>query len=326
MGRNQPTIKDVAKKAGVSVATVSRVMNNKGYLSEEVKYKVKQAMDDLGYIPNQIARSFFKKKTDVIGVIVPTIQNPYFSELVYYIEKYSAQKGLKILLCNSLNDPDIEKKYVTMLLENQVDGMIVGTHNDELKEYSTPNVPVIAIERFLNHQKIPTICCANYEGGKLATEFLLSKNCQNLICFAGESKRNYPANDRRKAYEDVLKSQRKEVKFVDVSSFDREMDDIIYATLQENPQIQGVFATDDIIAISVKRQFDKLGKIMNKDYYLVGFDGTEMVQTIYPDLITIKQPIFEMAKFSVDHLSSLIRGEKVPNLTELPVEIVANDM
>ena len=80
-----PTIKDVAQHAGVSVATVSRVMNNKGYLSEEVKHKVNSAMQEIGYIPNQVARTFFNKKSNIIGVIVPTIKNPYFGELVHHI-------------------------------------------------------------------------------------------------------------------------------------------------------------------------------------------------------------------------------------------------
>lgn len=326
MKQKAPTVRDVAKKAGVSVATVSRVMNNKGYLSQEIKKQVRKAMDELGYVPNQIARSFYKKKTNAIGVIVPTIINPFFGELVYHIEKCAEQRGLKVLLCNSLNDSKTEMKYLKMLLENQVDGIIVGSHNDELEGYGTPNVPIIAVERFLDNKRVPTICSDNFEGGRLATTHLLELGYRELICFSGEAKQYYPANDRRVAFEVSMEAEGLPATIIDVSSFEvAQASKIIKHTLENNPKIDGIFATDDILASLVARELRALGKQINKDVGLVGFDGTDIMRNILPELTTIKQPIREMAKHAVENLVALIRQEKVPKMVILPVELLLGE-
>lgn len=324
MNQKAPTVKDVAQKAGVSVATVSRVMNNKGYLSDEIKKQVKAAMDELGYVPNQIARSFFKKQTNSIGVIVPTITNPFFGELVYHIEKFAEKQGFKVFLCNSLNDPNIEKNYLKMLLENQVDGIIVGTHNEELEEYSTPNIPIIAVERFLDNKRIPTVCSDNYEGGKLATEYLLAQGCQNIFCFSGESKLNYPANDRRIAFEETIRPHQPGQRIVDiVSSFDIvKTTRTIEETFAKHPTIDGVFATDDVIATLVMKEIQKRGLVLNQEVHIVGFDGTDLMRHLFPELVTIKQPIDLLAKYAVTHLLSLMAQEQVPKMVMLPIELV----
>lgn len=323
MDRKLPTVRDVAKRAGVSVATVSRVMNNKGYLSEEIKKQVHRAMEELGYVPNQIARSFYKKRTNTIGVIIPTITHPFFGELVYHVEKYAEQQSLKVLICNSLNDPKIEEKYLQMLLENQVDGIIVGTHNDELDEYGIPNIPIIAVERFLADKRVSTICSDNFEGGRLATDYLLDRGRRRIVCFASPFKQHYPANDRRTAFVERMEARGLEPRIVEVSNLDVEATcRIIQQTFEKDKGIDGVFATDDIIASLVIRMLKKMGLQVNKDVDLVGFDGTEIIRKLLPELTTIKQPIETLAKYSVENLLSLIRKEKVPKMVVLPVDIV----
>lgn len=322
MTKKAPTIRDVAKKAGVSVATVSRVMNNKGYLSDTIKKQVQAAMDELGYVPNQIARSFFKKKTNSIGVIIPTITNPFFGELVYHIERYAEEMGIKVFLCNSLDDPAIEKRYLNMLLENQVDGIIVGAHNEELDEYATPNIPIVAVERFLANKRIATVCSDNYEGGRLATEYLLEKGCRQLICFAGKFRENYPANDRRVAFEERAGAACVPHQIMDVNSFDRRaMEEVIAKNLSAHPEIDGIFATDDVIATAVMRVLQEQGKQVHQEVQLIGFDGTEMLRGLFPDLVTVCQPIDQLAKYAVSSLHALIQGEQIPKMIVLPVSL-----
>lgn len=125
----KPGIKDVAKVAGVSPTTVSRVLNNRGYISEETRKKVYDAMEEINYYPNEIARALLNNRTYFVGVIVPTVTSPFHGEVVEQIEYYLSQKNYKMLLCNSKNQMDTEKAYIDMLRRNQVDGMIVGTHN-----------------------------------------------------------------------------------------------------------------------------------------------------------------------------------------------------
>jgi len=109
-----PSLKDVAKRAGVSPTTVSRVLNNRGYISEETRRKVYKAMEELNYQPNEIARALFKKRSYFLGLIIPDISHPFFAEITKYIEYYAYLKGYKVLICNSYLDGHKEKEYIKM--------------------------------------------------------------------------------------------------------------------------------------------------------------------------------------------------------------------
>ena len=132
----RPKLEDVAKRANVSKTTVSRVLNNRGYLSQETITRVYQAMKELNYQPNVVARQLYQKKTQLIGLLFPTIANPFFGELSAELEKRLYNEGFKVLIGNSMNDPKKEADYLNQLLSKQVDGLIVGTHNQGIKEYN----------------------------------------------------------------------------------------------------------------------------------------------------------------------------------------------
>ena len=126
---------DVAAKAGCSVTTVSRVINNYGYISQKTRKKVHEAMKELNYQPNSVARSLQGKKTKLIGLIFPDVSNPFFGELVSKIEDQLFKHGYKTILCNAGNDKEKERTYLQMLMANQVDGIIAGAHNLGIEEY-----------------------------------------------------------------------------------------------------------------------------------------------------------------------------------------------
>lgn len=151
-----PNIKDVAKHAGVSVTTVSRTMNNRGYISEETKNKVYEAMEKLNYHPNEIAKSLYTKKSKLIGLILPDISTPFYAEETKYIEEYLYMNGYKLLLCNASNNCVREKEYISMLQRNQVDGIIIGSHTLKLEEYMKLKLPIVALDRYLG-KDIPVV-------------------------------------------------------------------------------------------------------------------------------------------------------------------------
>ena len=155
-----PTIKDVAERAGVSVTTVSRVLNNRGYISEATRKKVYQAMEELDYQPNEVARSLFRKKSNIIGLIVPTVAHPFFAELTAYLETYAYSRGYKVLICNSQLDASKEQEYIWMLRRNQVDGIIMASHTLEVEEYKKLDLPVVAFDRFIS-KRIPYVTSDN---------------------------------------------------------------------------------------------------------------------------------------------------------------------
>ena len=176
----KPKLDDVAKLANVSKTTVSRVLNKRGYLSQETIDKVYDAMEKLNYQPNTVARQLYNKKTNIIGLLFPAVSNPFFGELVEELEKKLYSQGYKVIIGNSMNDPEKEKNYLNQLLSNQVDGLIVGTHNQNIQQYQNENLPIVAIDRIMN-QDIPVIESDNYSGGKQATERLIQKGAKKII-------------------------------------------------------------------------------------------------------------------------------------------------
>jgi DNA-binding LacI/PurR family transcriptional regulator len=170
-------IKDVAKISGVTVTTVSRVLNNRGYISEATRQKVNKAIEELDYQPNEIARALFRKKSNLIGLIIPNVSQQFFAELTSHVEYHAYIKGYKIILCNSYQDSEKEKSYIDMLKRGQVDGIIIVSHNLENSEYLNLRLPIVAIDRLLS-ENIPYIDSAKQPIGKvgcLAVETIINQ-------------------------------------------------------------------------------------------------------------------------------------------------------
>ncbi|RAS78374.1 LacI family DNA-binding transcriptional regulator [Priestia endophytica] len=318
----KPNIHDVAKVAGVSSTTVSRVLNDRGYISEKTKKKVYKAMEKINYFPNDLARSLFHKKTNLIGLIIPDSSNPFFGELAFHIERVCTSLGYKLLLCNSLNRMDKEEKYLEMLIRNQVDGVIVVTYNRGILNYHKPNLPIVAIDHYLS-EKIPVVGSDNYDGGKKATELLIKKQCEHIIHINGPLELETPANLRRKAYEDVMKEYKRLPITYEVSP-QKSRQEVISKLFDEHPEVDGIFASDDLIAAAVITESRIRGKSIPTQLKVVGYDGTDTVKTILPELTTIQQPIDSIAKVAIDILSKEIEGEfdNIQLETYLPVKLL----
>lgn len=156
-------LKDVAKLAGVSVTTVSRVINNYGSLSEKTINKVHEAMRELNYQPNALARAMQGKPSKFIGLIFPNIINPFYAELVNDLEYRLFAKGYKTIIASSAQNPDIEHDYLAMLMANQVDGIISGSHNLGIEEYQRIKAPIVSFDRYLA-DNIPIVSADSYRG------------------------------------------------------------------------------------------------------------------------------------------------------------------
>lgn len=316
------TIKDVAKVAGVTVTTVSRVLNNRGYISDVTRKKVHDAMEELDYKPNELARSLFRKKSNLIGLIIPDVSHPFFGELSKHIEYYAYEKGYKILLCNSYQDSAKEKDYIEMLKRNQVDGIIMGSHALETSEYTNINLPLVAIDRNLS-DKIPFITSDNYHGGVLATNLLINKGCKKLAHISGPLELNTPANNRYKAFIDVTKE-----KNIDGIVIQGKLDTfegykkIIFKLFKDYPNIDGIFASSDIIAASIISVAHYLGKKITTDLKIVGYDDVSTASLVFPTLTTIKQPIENMGKLAIEILINQIEKRPVNMENILPIKLI----
>ena len=317
-------IKDVAERAGVTVTTVSRVLNNRGYISEKTRNKVQVAIEELNYQPNEIARALLKRKSNIIGLILPDVAHPFFSNLSKYIEYFAYENGYKILLCNSYQDSKKEKEYIEMLKRNQVDGIIMGSHTLEISEYLDLKFPIVAFDRFLS-EDIPYITSDNYSGGAIATQLLIDKGCKKLAHISGPLILNTPANKRCESFIDV--STKNNMPYVivetELNSFNIEAyENIIYSLLEEHPDVDGIFASSDFIAACIVHVSSSLNKKIPEDLKIVGYDDTLIAPLIVPALTTIKQPIEKIGKLAIETIINQINGIEVEKENILPIELI----
>ena len=294
---------DVAKKAGVSPTTVSRVINNYGSLSQKTIDKVHAAMKELNYQPNSLARSLQGKNTQLIGLIFPTVSNPFFGELVDKLEATLFEQGYKTILCNSANNKEKERAYLNMLSANRVDGIIAGAHNLGIKEYEDIGLPIVSFDRHLS-ENIPIIGSDNFHGGYLATENLYLRGCRKIGILTGSLKSNSPTNDSR-ASSMALKT-------------------IEIKRILEKEDLDSLFCTDDLTAILVYNICQEMNIAIPQDLKLIGYDGTKFVQNYFPQLSTIAQPIADFADLLVDLLIQRITTpeKKLEQYYALPIKLI----
>lgn len=319
-----PTIKDVAERAGVSVTTVSRVLNNRGYISEATRKKVYKAMEELDYQPNEVARSLFRKKSNIIGLIVPTVAHPFFGELTSYLETYAYSRGYKVLICNSQLDASKEQEYIWMLRRNQVDGIIMASHTLDVEEYKKLNLPVVAFDRFISSE-IPYVTSDNYQGGKLAVELLLRRGCKKIAHMCGSLNLDMLANQRHRAFMDV--AEEKKIPYFTVETginvFEvNKYEELLTDLLVQHPDIDGLFLNSDIMAIAAMKVCSKLGKRVPHDMKIIGYDDVSIASLVSPQITSIRQPIAKMSELSVKLIEDLVNDKSVSVENCLPIELI----
>ncbi|GAB6728864.1 LacI family DNA-binding transcriptional regulator [Streptococcus uberis] len=310
---------DVAELAGVSPTTVSRVINKKGYLSQKTIDKVKKAMKELGYQPNNLARSLQGKSAQLIGLIFPNISNIFYAELIEYLEIELFKAGYKTIICNSEHDPQKEKEYLEMLAANQVDGIISSSHNLGIEDYERVEAPIVAFDRNLA-PNIPIISSDNFQGGKLAAQTLQKYKCQKIIMITGNDNSDSPTGLRQLGFSYQLKKTAEVIKLPNhLSTIRREME---IKSILASRQPDGIFASDDLTAILIMKVATQLGLNVPNDLKLIGYDGTRFIENYFPQLTTIKQPIEEIAKLTVEVLLKKIAKEKTNKDYILPITLL----
>ena len=309
---------DVAELAGVSPTTVSRVINNKGYLSEKTKQKVQEAMKTLGYKPNNLARGLQGKSAQLIGLIFPNISNIFYSELIEYLEIELFKHGYKVIICNSQNDPAKEREYIEMLEANQVDGIISSSHNLGIDDYERVEAPIIAFDRNLA-PNIPIISSDNFEGGKLAAKTLQKNGCQNIIMITGNDNTDSPTGLRALGFSFQIPEGKIFKVPNTLSTIRREME--IKSIIASNKP-DGIFVSDDLTAILTMKIAHQLELKIPDNLKIIGYDGTSFIENFFPQLTTIRQPIDEIASLIVDVLLKKIKGEKASKDYILPISLL----
>ncbi|MGG1878348.1 LacI family DNA-binding transcriptional regulator [Paenibacillus cisolokensis] len=320
------TINDVAERAGVSVTTVSRVLNNRGYISEKTRKLVYDTMEELNYQPNEIARSLLRKQSNLIGLIVPNVAHPFFAELASAIEFYAYEQGCKLLLCNSQLDPKKEREYIDMMKRHRVDGIIMGSHTLEVEEYTQLNSPVVTIDRKI--ADLPYVASDNELGGRLAAELLIAKGCKKVAHLCGHLELDLLANLRTTSFEHTMREHGVEFMTLQTSMdvFDQhQYETMISDLLSRHHDIDGIFATSDIIAAFVIKWCHKLGRKIPRDIKIIGYDDVNITSWVSPSITTIKQPITDMGRMAVELVRKQMDGERIEQQNKLRVQLVERE-
>lgn len=318
------TLKDVAAAAGLNVGTVSRVLNNRGYISEETRDKVYQVMERLNYKPNELARSLSKQHTNTIGLIVPHVVHPYFAGVISSIEQEAYDHKYKVLLCASRENSEREREYIELCKNNRVDGIILCSATVDSELFTASKLPVVAFERNIG-MGFASVECDNLQGGMLAAQHLIECGCTHLVHMSGLKDTEMPADDRELGFLQECERQKVHARaFKTESSLYYQMDynKFLEQMLRENPDTDGIFASSDLIAAQAIQACSSLGLRVPEDIQLVGFDDVLLARLTSPTITTIRQPVKEMARLAIDELIDQIEGRLVPSRTMLPVRLV----
>ncbi|MHC1724337.1 MAG: LacI family DNA-binding transcriptional regulator [Aminipila sp.] len=295
------TIKEIAAEAKVSIATVSMVLNKKDKkISESTREKILYIAQKYNYTPNTMARSLITKQTYTIGLVIPDIVNPFFPEIARGVEDKSSEFGYSVIYCNTDDKIKREDKYINVLTEKMVDGIIFAHSSDRQMGFDSLDkckVPIILIDRdYDNRNVIGRVLVENKEGAYMATSYLLDRGYKNIAYIAG-SITTATAIGRLEGYNQALTDRNIALKnnLIKVGEYKMQWGiEAVEQLLNENEPIDGIFCGNDLIAIGAIKRLKERGLIVPEDVGIVGFDDIYLASLVEPPLTTVKQPNYEM--------------------------------
>ncbi|WP_025689224.1 LacI family DNA-binding transcriptional regulator [Paenibacillus zanthoxyli] len=316
-----PTIKDVAKKANVSIATVSRVLNNLGGYSDKTKQKVNEVIRELGYQPNAIARGLINKRTYTIGVLFPNVSSAFSSDILQGVEDYAHGRNYSIVVCNTDDDGKRTMKYLQLLREKQVDGIIFSSSvlkEEYYEAIQAMNIPVVLVSSESNYATVPYVKVDDCLAACDAVEYLISKGHRKIAMISGGKEDVLAGAPRVDGYMRALEKHQIpfDSRYIVYGDFRFESGCIQFETLMRNaPDVTAVFAASDEMAIGVLSAAYKLGVRVPDDVSVIGFDGVQLSNMVVPPLTTVSQPLQEMGKIASETLIRGIEtGEMLPGI------------
>lgn len=325
------SIKDVAREAGVSIATVSRVLNNVDVVNDDTKKKVLEAISKLGYRPNIIARSLKTQKTSTIGIIIPDISNQFYPEIVRGAEDVANIYSYNIILCNTDLDSERELEYLRILKEKMIDGVLYMSNSleeDVLKLINELKIPVVLIETKDKESNFPSITIDNEKAAYDATMFLISKGFKDIVFVGTHPNAENALSKRYLGYEKALKESGINVNpdLVCFSGIKPQDGANVVATFLKDKKFDAIFCISDELAMGVINELREQGLSVPEDVSVIGFDNIFSSSIYYPKLTTVSQPMYDMGSVGMRMLIKIINKQPMDNEHYvLPHEIIARN-
>ena len=323
----RPTILDVAKRAGVSKSTVSLVLQGSA-VKETTRVAVRQAMADIGYVYNRSAATLRSSSSGLIGLVINDLRNPFFTEFAALLQMELARNGYATVLANTDEDPALQTRMISSLVEHGVSGFIVspsyGREEETLAVLNASNTPTLQVFRSLKAggAEFPFVAPDYLRGGRLAAEHLIEMGCKRIAFLGGLDGRPV-TEERMSGYLSVLFENRMDPVVLTgqaTRAFGKEM----AASLQrDHPKVDGVICFNDLVALGVLSACPELGIKAGTDLHVVGFDDIEDCRDSYPPLTSVSCNIPDFAKATAAQILGWVKDGKMPQMTaRSPVQLI----
>lgn len=323
------TINDVARRAGVSTMTVSRVINKSGYISHETLERVEKAIAELDYVPNALARSLRFKQTKTIALMLSDITNPFFTTIARGVEDVASANGFSVIYCNTDESREEEAEYLYTLLQKQVDGLLlvpVGNSGDSITYLQERGEPVVVLDRRVSGVNVDTVRCDSEKGAYELTRHLLSLGHQHIAALSGPSSAS-TSTDRVEGYRRALKEAGLEVaphlvrfgQFAQSSGYQMTQE-----VLAISPRPTAIFAANNFISIGAYHALRDAGLQVPEDVSMATFDDLPTTMMLEPFFTVAAQPAYEMGHKATELLLSRLAGEGPvePQEIILPIQMI----
>lgn len=308
------TLKDIAGLGKVSPKTVSRVVNNEKHVKKETKEKILKLLKKYNYQPNIPARSLVLKRNNTIGLIVPNLENPFYSRLLRGVVQTAEKNGYRVIVCESKFSLGVGDKYLRILVGRVVDGLLIATldlDNTIIKRLNDVGEPFVIMTCKLDIPGINYVIANDYEAGKKVAEYIINLGHKNIAFLKGPDV--YSSNERFTAYKDVMNKKKLEIKdyFITKSVLDRESAyEVTLKLLKKHNDITAIIGNNDHTTIGAIKAIEKLGLDIPKDISIVGYDDIEIAGLLKVPLTTVHYPKFKCGIQATERLIKILGNRK----------------
>ncbi|QZT33816.1 LacI family transcriptional regulator [Caldalkalibacillus thermarum TA2.A1] len=327
------TIRDVAEKAGVSISTVSRVLNNPEAVTEEKGKKVLEVIEELGYSPNALARGLIHKRTKTLGVLVPDVSNIYAAGVLRGMEDAARERGLNLIICNTDLKRERMTEYLHILSEKQVDGIIYTSEPvfpDVYEAFQRLKLPVVLASTHSLEYPLPSVKIHDEQAAYEATQYLIKQGHTEIGMISGPLSDPIAGLPRLQGYMRAILEQNWHYHFEQTVEYGHYRYEDGFEAMErlhrKYPQLTAVFCASDEMALGVISYLAQQGMSVPHDVSVVGFDNTRIAHICLPKLTTVSQPLHDIGYCTVQKMEELLEHGEVKELrTYLPHQLVIRD-
>jgi LacI family transcriptional regulator len=309
-----PTLSEVARRAGVGTTTVSRVINGGERVNEKTLARVLKVIETLGYTPNQAARTLKGHRTMTIGLMIPSIADPFFSSCAEAAQAVARANGSLLIVTTTQNNLATEVESLNFLVRYRTDGLLIVAANSqgpELRDLlNRTTLPVVAFDRPIDNSLIPSVVADNFVGAKIATQHLIDHGYKRIVCLTGE-RTLYTINERINGYRETMEASGLEC-LIDDSVTDYKSTSAAIERMFQSPNPpDAIFALKNITTIYAFEALQIQNISVPSTVALLGFDDFELASTVRPSISVIQQPVEEMGRIAAELLfKQLFEGGK----------------